>query len=119
MVFCTLHLIEGLEILPDNFFFFFFFFVVKANNCFFHQTAQVTSNFCGYGSNTYTIIVIGGEPFALIKKNSNYVFSDSHSNIPYGATIVVFTNIRDILITLCSYGGEEIVYYACLQVERI
>ena len=92
---------------------------MEANNCFFHQTAQVTSNFCGYGSNTYTIIVIGGESFALIKKNSNYMFLDSHLNIPYGATIVVFTNIKDILIILCGYGEEEIVYYACLQVERI
>ena len=47
------------------------------------------------------------------------MFLDSHLNIPYGATIVVFTNIKDIFIILCGYGEEEIVYYACLQVERI
>ena len=109
MVFCTFHFIEELEILPDNF----TVSVMEENNCYFHQIAQVTSNFCGYGSNTYTIIAIGRESFALIKKNRNYIFLDSRSNIPYCATIVAFTNIKDIIIILGSYGEEKIVYYTC------
>ena len=76
-----LHLIEGLEILPDQF----LVSAMEENNCFFLQIAQVTSNFCGYGSNIYTIIAIGGKLFPLIKKNSSYIFLDSHSTIQYGA----------------------------------
>ena len=91
--------------------------VMEENNCFFHQIAQVSSNFCGFSSSTYTMIVIGGKSFALIKKNSNYVFLDSHLNVPYGARI---DSTHDSIMTeLGSYREEEIVYYASLRLERI
>ena len=63
------------------------------------------------------MIVIGGKSFALIKKNSNYVFLDSHLNVPYGARI---DSTHDSIMTeLGSYREEKIVYYASLRLERI
>ena len=108
-----MHLIEGLEIFPERL----AVSLMEENNCFFPQIAQVSYNFCGFSSSTYTMIAISGKSFALIKKNSNYDFLDSHLNIPYGPRIG--STHDSIMIVLGSYREEEIVYYASLRVERI